>query len=135
MPDFIYNNKVYYNPVEFAMDRIGGAWKMPILWRLREKTMRYGELKKDIPHVTHKMLSSKLKELEEEGFITRSVFAEVPPRVEYTLTKRGRQSIEVIENIRSYGQALMKEFKIQEPRKVLKGREKPENVRKLKAHF
>ncbi|MCC6372925.1 MAG: helix-turn-helix transcriptional regulator [Bacteroidia bacterium] len=135
MPDFIYNNKVYYNPVEFAMDRIGGAWKMPILWRLREKTMRYGELKKDIPHVTHKMLSSKLKELEEEGFITRSVFAEVPPRVEYTLTKRGRQSIEVIENIRSYGQALMKEFKIQEPRKALKGREKPESVRKLKTHF
>lgn len=46
MPDFIYDKKVYYNPVEFAMDRIGGTWKMPILWRLRDKTLRYGELKK-----------------------------------------------------------------------------------------
>ena len=39
MPDFIYKNKVYYNPVEFALDRIGGAWKIPILWRLKARTM------------------------------------------------------------------------------------------------
>ena len=49
MPDFIYNNKVYYNPVEFAMDRIGGTWKMPILWRLQHRRFRFSELKKDIP--------------------------------------------------------------------------------------
>ncbi|MFN8842409.1 MAG: winged helix-turn-helix transcriptional regulator, partial [Chryseotalea sp.] len=47
MPDFIYDKKIYYNPVEFAMDRIGGTWKMPILWRLRDKTLRYSDLKKD----------------------------------------------------------------------------------------
>lgn len=117
MPDFIYNNKVYYNPTEFAMDRIGGAWKMPILWRLKDKTLRYGELKNNIQHITHKMLSSKLKELEEEGFITRKVYAVVPPKVEYSLTKRGRQAIIVIEKIRSYGQSLMKEFRVKEVRK------------------
>lgn len=113
MPDFIYNDKVYYNPVEFAMDRIGGTWKMPILWRLKDKVMRYGELKKDIPHVTHKMLTSQLRELEEEGFITRKVYAVVPPKVEYSITKRGKRSIEIIDTIRNYGLELMKEFKVE----------------------
>jgi DNA-binding HxlR family transcriptional regulator len=112
MPDFIYNNKVYYNPVEFAMDRIGGAWKMPILWRLRDKTLRYGQLKQDIPHITHKMLTTKLRELELDGFVSRRVFAEVPPRVEYSLTRRGKRSVEIIDVIRGYGSELMKEFKI-----------------------
>jgi DNA-binding HxlR family transcriptional regulator len=110
MPDFIYDKKIYYNPVEFAMDRIGGTWKMPILWRLREKKLRYGELKKDLPHITHKMLSSVLRSLEAEGFITREVFPVVPPKVEYTITKRGVKAIPVIEMVRKYGTDLMKEF-------------------------
>lgn len=112
MPEFIYNNKLYYNPVEFAMDRIGGTWKMPILWRLKDKTMRYGELKKDIPHITHKMLTNQLRELEEEGFISRKVYAVVPPKVEYTITKRGKKAIVIIETIRNYGLDLMKDFGI-----------------------
>jgi len=113
MPEFLYNNKLYYNPVEFAMDRIGGTWKMPILWRLKDKTMRYGELKKDIPHITHKMLTNQLRELEEEGFITRKVYAVVPPKVEYTITKRGKKAIVIIETIRNYGLDLMKDFGIE----------------------
>lgn len=92
------------------MDRIGGTWKMPILWRLRDKVMRYGELKKDLPRITHKMLTSQLRELEEEGFIHREVYAVVPPKVEYSITERGMRSIRVIEVIRSYGQELMEEF-------------------------
>ncbi|MCK6605128.1 MAG: helix-turn-helix transcriptional regulator [Ignavibacteriaceae bacterium] len=112
MPEFIYDNKLYYNPVEFALDRIGGAWKMPILWRLKDKTRRYSDLKNDIPKITHKMLTAQLKELEREGFIIRQVFAEVPPRVEYSLTERGKRSIEVINYMREYGLTLMKEFGI-----------------------
>ena len=110
MPDFIYDKKIYYNPVEFAMDRIGGIWKMPILWRLREKTLRYSDLKKELPHITHKMLSSVLRTLEKEGFITRKVYPVVPPKVEYTITERGKRAIPVIEVIRTYGVELMKEF-------------------------
>lgn len=110
MPDFIYDKKIYYNPVEFAMDRIGGIWKMPILWRLREKTLRYSDLKKELPHITHKMLSSVLRTLEKEGFITRKVYPVVPPKVEYTITERGKRAIPVIDVIRTYGVALMKEF-------------------------
>jgi len=110
MPEFLFKNKLYYNPVEFAMDRIGGTWKMPILWRLKDRVMRYGELKKDIPHITHKMLTSQLRELEEEGFINREVFPVVPPKVEYTITERGIRAISIIDNIRNYGLVLMKEF-------------------------
>lgn len=119
MPEFLYNNKLYYNPVEFAMDRIGGTWKMPILWRLKDKVMRYGELKKDIPHITHKMLTSQLRELEEEGFIHRKVYPVVPPKVEYSITKRGRGAIVIIETIRSYGLDLMKDFGV-ETKKIAK---------------
>lgn len=114
MPEFFYNNKLYYNPVEFAMDRIGGTWKMPILWRLKDKVMRYGELKKDIPHITHKMLTSQLRELEEEGFISRKVYPVVPPKVEYAITARGKRSIVIVNTIRNYGLELMKEFGIEE---------------------
>lgn len=113
MPDFLFKQKLYYNPVEFAMDRIGGAWKMPILWRLRDRVMRYGELKKDIPHVTHKMLTTQLRQLEEEGFITRTVYPVVPPKVEYELTDRGRRAIPVVEIIRAYGLALMEEMGVE----------------------
>lgn len=110
MPEFLYNKKLYYNPVEFAMDRIGGTWKMPILWRLKDKTMRYGELKKSMPKVTHKMLTASLRELEEEGFIQRKVYPVIPMKVEYSLTARGKRSIKIIEQIRDYGLKLMDEF-------------------------
>lgn len=114
MPDFIYERKVYYNPVEFALSFIGGTWKMPILWRLNQKTMRYSELKKSLPHITHKMLSSQLRELEKHELIVREVFPVVPPKVEYTITKRGKEVIPLIEAIRNYGLKVMKEKGIKE---------------------
>lgn len=109
MPDFIYDHKVYYNPVEFALHFIGGTWKMPILWRLNKATMRYGDLKKTLPHITHKMLSSQLKELEKHGLIHRKAHATVPPKVEYTITEKGQKVIPVIEVIRNYGLSMMKD--------------------------
>ncbi|NLH46168.1 MAG: winged helix-turn-helix transcriptional regulator [Acholeplasmataceae bacterium] len=112
MPEFLFNKKLYYNPVEFVMDRIGGTWKMPILWRLRDKTLRYGEIKKTMPKTTHKMLTASLRELEEDGFIHREVYPVVPPKVEYSLTERGRNTIPVISDLRQYGFALMKEYGI-----------------------
>lgn len=110
MPEFLHQNKLYFNPVEFALDHIGGAWKMPILWRLNGRVLRYGQLKKDIPRVTHKMLTAQLRELEKQGFIVRTVYPVAPPKVEYSLTDRGRRAIPVIENIRAYGLALMEEM-------------------------
>lgn len=113
MPDFIYEHKVYYNPVEFALLFIGGTWKMPILWRLNQGTMRYSELKKTLPHITHKMLSSQLRELEKHELISRKVYAAVPPKVEYSITDKGKEVMPLITAIRDYGLAMMKEKGIQ----------------------
>lgn len=108
MPDFIYNNKVYYNPVEFAMDRLGGTWKMPILWRLKDRVYRYGELKKAIPHISDKMLTTQLRELEADGFILRKVYAVVPPMTEYAITEKGQSAVPIVEAIRNFGIELMR---------------------------
>lgn len=96
------------------MDRIGGMWKMPILWRLKDQVMRYSELKKDIPHITDKMLTTQLRQLEKEGFIHREVYPVVPPKVEYSITDKGRRCVPIIETIRNYGFELMKEAGIEE---------------------
>jgi len=108
MPDFIYKGKVYYNPVQLVMEQIGGVWKMPILWRLKEKTMRYNELRK-IPHISDKMLTSQLRELEADGYVHREVYAVVPPKTEYSLTEKGQGVIPLIHQIREYGTRLMEE--------------------------
>lgn len=107
MPDFLYKGKVYYNPVEFAMGRLGGTWKMPILWRLKDNIYRYGELKKSIPHISDKMLTTQLKELAADGFIHREVYAVVPPKVEYSITEKGKSAIPIVDTIRNYGIQLM----------------------------
>lgn len=82
---------------DFALTKIGGKWKMPILWRLsRIEVWRYGELKRDLVKVSHKMLSQQLRELESDGFITRKLHPVVPPKVEYSLTELGKATIPAI---------------------------------------
>lgn len=112
MPDFIYKGKVYYNPVQLVMEQIGGTWKMPILWRLQDKTMRYSELRK-IPHISDKMLTTQLRELEEDGLVNRKVYAVVPPKTEYSLTDKGKEMIELITIIRNFGLKMIEEYKIE----------------------
>jgi DNA-binding HxlR family transcriptional regulator len=86
-----------YKP-EYALEKIGGKWKMPILWRLnRSDPWRYSELKRDLGNVSHKMLSQQLKELERDGFITRFAYPVVPPKVEYALTDKGRLTIPALQ--------------------------------------
>lgn len=114
MPDFIKDKRLFHNPVEFAMNKIGGTYKMPILWRLKDKKWRFSELQKSISHASDRMLSKALRELVEDGFVTKEVFPEVPPRAEYTITERGIQSIAIIDALRSYGLDLMKDFGIAE---------------------
>jgi DNA-binding HxlR family transcriptional regulator len=110
MPSFEFQGKSYNNPVELALDRIGGKWKMPIIWRLRERTMRYSELRDSLnahahKKVTHAMLTQQLRELERDGLLTRQAFATVPPRVDYTITPLGRRVIPVIDALRAFGTA------------------------------
>lgn len=113
MPDFVKDKRLFHNPVEFAMNKIGGTYKMPILWRLKDKKWRFSELQKSLSHASDRMLSKALKELVEDGFVTKEVFPEVPPRVEYAITERGMKSIEIIDALRNYGLDLMKDFGIE----------------------
>ena len=71
-----------------AFTMLSGKWKLEIMWLLHQRIHRFGELRKRIPGVTQHMLSAQLRELEADGLITRTVFAEVPPRVEYEITQK-----------------------------------------------
>ncbi len=109
MPDILINKSLYYNPVDYVLRIIGGTWKAPILWRLQKKTLRYSELEKDIPHISQKMLTRALKDLESHGLINKKVFPAVPPHTEYSLTEKGRKVFKTVEQIRNLGIELMKE--------------------------
>ena len=90
-------------PVELAIRIIGGKWKPVILWHLREDKKRFGELKKSITGITVKMLAQQLRELEQDGIVSRKMFYEVPPRVEYSLTDMGRSLDPVLKEMCAWG--------------------------------
>ena len=109
MPDVFIHNQRFYNPVDFILRQIGGTWKAPVLWRLKSKTLRYSELEKDIPHISQKMLTKTLKDLEADGLIEKKIYARVPPHTEYLLTAKGEKIIVLIRAIRNMGLEMMKE--------------------------
>lgn len=123
--EFIYKIKDsdYHCAMDVTMNFIGGKWKTVVLWYLRNKTLRFGELKKKIPDITEKMLSIQLKSLEEDGLIKREAFDEIPLRVEYSMTEFGKSLIPILEAISKWGRNLgetegtLVEL---EPRKVIK---------------
>ena len=92
-------------PVETTLTLIGDKWKVLILRDLMNETLRFGELKRSIGKVSQKVLTSQLRDLERDGLVHREVFAEVPPRVEYSLTDTGRSLEPVIDSMRIWGEA------------------------------
>jgi DNA-binding HxlR family transcriptional regulator len=98
------NTQKAYCAVDYAFQRIGGKYKGRILWVLRDGLLRYGELSRAIVGITPKMLTQTLKELEADGLITRKVYPEVPPKVEYSLTETGKELIPFISQMRSWGE-------------------------------
>jgi DNA-binding HxlR family transcriptional regulator len=77
-------------PVAATLEVIGGKWKPLILFHLREKPMRFSELRRVVPQATQKMLTQQLRDLERDGIVSRKVYAVVPPKVDYSLTAYGR---------------------------------------------
>ena len=90
-------------PVEYTASLLGNKWKPLILRELLEGTKRYNELTRKVVGISPKVLTENLRDLEEDGILTRKVYPEVPPRVEYSLTDKGWDLNDVIEAMRSFG--------------------------------
>ncbi|XXT21040.1 helix-turn-helix domain-containing protein [Sorangium sp. So ce429] len=92
--------------VESALAVIGGRWKGVVLYWLstRPRPLRFGELRRLLPNCTQRMLTLQLRELEEDGLVKRTVFAEVPPRVEYELTPFGKSLEPILLGLRDWGE-------------------------------
>ena len=92
-------------PVETTLTLISDKWKVLIIRDLLSGTRRFGELKRSVGGVSQKVLTSQLRQMEESGLLTRTVYPEVPPRVEYTLTELGYSRRPVLEALRDWGEA------------------------------
>jgi DNA-binding HxlR family transcriptional regulator len=90
-------------PLTAALEVIGGKWTLILLYFLSDGTRRFAELQRLMPDISHKVLTATLRDLERHGLVRRTVFAEVPPRVEYALTEHGRTAAPVIEAARLWG--------------------------------
>ena len=103
-----FKGKEYPCCASLTMGLIGGKWKTVILFHLKNNTLRYNELRKEMPTVTERTLSLQLKTLEEDGIIKRKVYTSKPPlKVEYSLTEFGKTLIPVIESIAEWGHTMV----------------------------
>ena len=99
-------------PVDYGFQRLGGKYKGRLLLYLSTGTKRYGEIRRFIVGITQKMLTQALREMEEDMLVRRKEYAEIPPRVEYSITDQGREMVTVIRKIEKWGTERMKERNI-----------------------
>ncbi|MEP0232486.1 MULTISPECIES: helix-turn-helix domain-containing protein [Hyphomicrobiales] len=91
--------------VEATLSLVDGKWKGVVLYHLLESTLRFNEIRKKLPSVTQRMLTNQLRSLEADGLIERKVYPVIPPKVEYSLTPRGRSLEPVIKALKDWGDA------------------------------
>ena len=101
--------------LDYAFRRIGGKYKARVLWHIHEEdnVMRYGEIKRVLRNITSKMLTQTLRELEQDKLVNRKVYREVPPKVEYSLTKTGKELIPFIDHLSKWGEQQMEKEELQ----------------------
>ena len=104
MSEFRHGNTVRECPVELVFALVGQRWKVRILMELSRGTLRFGALRGALPGISDKVLSHCLKELEADGLVTRAVFAEVPARVEYSITGTGAALWGALQPVRRWGE-------------------------------
>ena len=102
-------------PVETTLMLISDKWKVLILRDLLTGTKRFGELKKSVGRVTQKVLTAQLRQMEQSGLVNRKVYAEVPPRVEYTLTELGYSLKPILDAMWSWGEGYQQQYRASEP--------------------
>lgn len=90
-------------PIEYTLSLLNGKWKIIILKELNPKALRYGALTKQIPGISSRILIQQLREMEEDGIINRTVYAEVPTRVEYSLSEKGKSLFSIFVALRTWG--------------------------------
>lgn len=101
----------YRCEIEVTLEILSGKWKALLLWNLHlHQTVRYNEFRKLIPEITQKMLSQQLKDLEENGLVNRTVYPEVPPMVEYSLTATGEGLVPILEAMDIWGKQFVDEY-------------------------
>lgn len=96
--------------IEAALEAIGGKWKGVILYHLTDGTRRFNELRRLMPAVTQRMLTRQLRELENDSIISRRVYAQVPPKVEYSLTEFGTSLLPVLRELETWGNRYLEQF-------------------------
>lgn len=98
-------NRIENCPINYAMNKIGGKWKPIILHRIKVGVNRFGIMQRAIPSISKQMLTTQLRELEDDGFIERKIFAEIPPRVEYYISENGQTIFPMLEFIEKWGKS------------------------------
>lgn len=103
----LVKNQKYHCPVEATMSIIGGKWKCLIIHHLIDGTKRFNELRRLIPTITQRMLTSQLRELEADRIVNRKVYAQVPPKTEYSLTNLGKTLEPVLWSMHDWGKTVI----------------------------
>lgn len=104
-----WNGKEYKCPIEATIDVIGGKWRSLIIWHLNKEVLRFSEVQRIVPGISKKVLSEHLRDLEKNGFIERRVYPEVPPKVEYMITPKGRGLGKVLDVMEQWGRDLLED--------------------------
>jgi DNA-binding HxlR family transcriptional regulator len=99
----VYREKEYTCGIDVTLAVVGGKWKASILWHLARETMRFSDLQRQFAETTRKMLTQQLRELEADGLVHREIYPQVPPKVEYSLTEKGRSLTPVLDMMCDWG--------------------------------
>ena len=105
----MFREKEYKCGIDVTLALVGGKWKASILWHLAQGTMRFSDLQRQFADTTRKMLTQQLRELEADGLVHREVYPQVPPKVEYSLTEKGKTIFPILDLMCEWGRGYMQD--------------------------